>query len=720
MSVTQILNTALSQLHASQEALRVTSNNIANVNTPDYAREAPAFVPKTIFGDGVGVDVANIERVVDRFLSQQFLTAQSSAQFFDAKVKIHDQVQSFFGSPDSSVSLPGQISNMFTEIADLTLNPSSGVARDSALGAISSLFNSMSSLSNQILEVQADINRQIEDKVKTANLLLGEIHDLNKEISRQITLEQSPNALQNQRESLISDLSEIVDLRVNPQPNGSVTLMTKSGFELLGTLVPQLKFEGGGVISPGVAPPQITVDRKNPVTGEVVNSGEVLDFHLTGGEIRGLLNMRDTELPGLVAELGNLNALIADQLNAVHNQNSAVPAPNVLAGHNTGLLATDNHNFSGQTTLVVSDQNGALLSRIDLDFDANTYSVNGGAAVAFGGTSVADLVGAINAALGSTGNGSASLSNGVVSIQATPAGAGLSFQESASTPSNRGGRTLSHFFGLNDLVTGSAPTHHKTGLTGTDAHGFTPGDSFEFAVRDAQGKPILERTFTVGGGTVTDLINDLNSVGTGMGEVYNFSLSAEGQILATPLPGYEEVQIYIGNDSTNRGGTGMTLDSFFGLSQQNKIDQALGLQVDSGILSDPSRFALAQLDLSAPAIGTTVLAIGDNRGALAFDDLINQTFSIPKAGSLSAQTATIGDYAATILSALGLRADQANYAQQIAQDLYEEVEIRKQEVQGVNLDEELSNMIVYQQSYNAAARVITAAQELMDSLLEIV
>lgn len=715
MSVSQILGNALSQINASQEALRVTSNNIANVNTPHYAREVAMFEPQTIFGLGAGVEVAEVQRVVDRFLSQQFLSTQSDAEYYEAKVSIHEQLQVFFGEPDSDVSLPGQISKLFQEISDLTLNPSSSVARDSALGALNALFQSIEQISGRALDVQSEVNRQIEGEVKTANLLLDQIYTLNKDIARQTTLGQSPVALLDQRDALISDLSEIFDLRVNPQPDGTVNLMTASGFELLGTLKTELSFDGG-VVAPGAAQPQIMVERKNPSTGLVVKSGDVLDFHLRGGKVRGLLDMRDTELPALVSELGNLAALVADSLNAVHNNNSTVPAPNALTGYNTGLLGTDAHNFSGQTTLVVTDANGALVSRIDLDFDANTYSVDGGGAVAFGGTTISAAVNSINTALG--GNGSASFSGGVLSLQASPATAGLSFLDDATNPSDRAGRSFSHFFGLNDLITGSAPTFFDKGVSAGGAHGFTPGETVDFVVRGSNGKTLLDRTFTIGAGaTFTDLINDLNTVGTGLGEVFNFSLSSNGALVATPLSGYSGAKIYIGDDTTDRGGTGVSLGDFFGLSGHSKVEQALHFDVDPAIEADRNKLALAKLDLSTSTVGTTVLAIGDNRGALDFEAVANRSFSIPKAGHLPGQTSTIDEYAATILSALSLRADQMGYAHEISTNLHEEVDVRKQEVQGVNLDEELSNMIIFQQSYNAGARLITAAQELLDTLL---
>lgn len=720
MNVGQVLNIALSSLQASQEALRVTSNNVANVNTPNYARQTPEFESLANLGESAGVKVGDVRRVVDRFITQKFLSTGATSEFYGAQAEVYNQLQSFFGNPDSSVSLPGQISTMFQEIAALTVNSSSSVSRASAVSAIESFLSSVSRTSDQIMDIRGDINRQIAAEVNNANLLLTQIDRVNKEIVKETIVGQTPLALQDQRDGYISELSKLMDLRVNPQPDGSVHLLTESGYSLLGTLVADLSFDGGNIITAGMVPPQITVEKRNPLTGVVIQSGEVLDFRLASGEIRGLLDMRDTLLPNLAAELGNLGASVADELNAIHNNNSAIPAPNSLTGVVTGVQGFDPHNFTGRTNLVVTDQNGGLISNIELDFTAETYRVNSGTTFAFGGSSLTDVVNSINAALATTSSGIATLTNGVLQIQGNPSTVGLSFQQDTANPSDRGGRSFSHFFGLNDLVRGLRPTHFKTGVSATDSHFFTAGQTIDFVVRDKTGKSLIDRTFTVGAGNFGTIVNDLNAVGTGLGEVFNFSLSSQGELIATPNAGFEDSKIWVGLDNTSRLGSGISLTDFFGLGQHNQIEQGQFLEVNPLIKNDPLKLSLAQLDLSNTAIGTTVLSIGDNRGALALEALVNKSISFVSSGFLPSQTMTASEYTGTILADLGLRGDQNQRAQQSAEDLFNEIKERKDEVQGVNLDEELANMIVYQQSYNAAARLITAAREIMDTLLSIV
>src|SRR6202008_2194204 len=94
----------------------------------------------------------------------------------------------------------------------------------------------------------------------------------------------------------------------------------------------------------------------------------------------------DQVLGGLNQSLGELAQQTATAFNAQSNANAAYPPPTSLTGRDTGLLSGDALNFTGKTTLAVADSSGNLVSRIDVDFDAGTLSVDGGAAVSIGST----------------------------------------------------------------------------------------------------------------------------------------------------------------------------------------------------------------------------------------------------------------------------------------------------------------------------------------------
>ena len=104
---------------------------------------------------------------------------------------------------------------------------------------------------------------------------------------------------------------------------------------------------------------------------------------IDSGEIRGLLDLRDVELPKLSDQLGEFTARAADAINAAHNDSSAVPAPTSLVGKDTGQdVSTAFNNFSGQATVAIVNSSGVVQRQVAIDFTAGTMSIDGGAASA--------------------------------------------------------------------------------------------------------------------------------------------------------------------------------------------------------------------------------------------------------------------------------------------------------------------------------------------------
>lgn len=715
MSLNGILNTALTALQTSQAALRTTSNNIANVNTEGYQRREVHLEAAVAGGQLVGVSISDIRRIAATFFDREAIAVGSLSARADIEMQIHDRVQTLLGRPDDGSSVASQITAAMSAFGAVSIDPASVVRRNATLSSLDQMTQSFDHLANKLQEVRGDADSQIVGIVGKVNGLIDRIHELNPLIQREILAGNNASGLMDQRQQAIDELSHYLDIKVQEQPNGRVFVSTASGISLVSDIKVRLDYAPPSVVTSSTVFPEIMAQRVNPNSGEDIGAPLPLDSHLNGGELTGLINMRNNTVQNLAEELGSLAGALADKLNAAHNDNSAVPPPNSLVGQNTGLLSTDALNFTGSTTMAVVAADGTLVRRVDIDFDAGTYSVDGGGAVAFGGT-VGGLVTGLNGAL--SGVGSASFTNGVLTIGASAGTNGIAFQQDAADPSSRGGRGFSHFFGLNDIVESRVPTHYQTGLSATDAHGFTNGQTVEFAFRGPNGDIALDTTVTISGSTIGDVISDLNASFTGYA---TFALDADGEVAMTPAAAYAGYRIETGEDNTLRGGTGVTLSRMFGLGVQFTVDQAAEMQVRESMANAPQKLALGKLDFSAgTAVGDVVLGTGDNRGALALQNVENSVHAFGAAGYFGAISTTIGEYAARFLADAGERASIAESASEDFTALATEVNERKTSAEGVNLDEELAKMMMYQQSYNAGARIFTVAQELIDSLLSIV
>jgi flagellar hook-associated protein 1 FlgK len=130
---------------------------------------------------------------------------------------------------------------------------------------------------------------------------------------------------------------------------------------------------------------------------------------------------------------------------------------------------------------------------------------------------------------------------------------------------------------------------------------------------------------------------------------------------------------------------------------------------------------LAQLNLSPSSVaGDIVLGASDNRGALLLANATNVMHNFDAVGGQSSGALSLNDYMAQLS---GLQADLANEAENervTRANVKEEVVARRTDREGVNLDEELSNMMIYQQAYNASARIMTVVQEMFERLIDAV
>lgn len=702
MSINAIISNSLSGLFTNQAALRTTSSNIANINTPGYARQVvqqEAIVNGTSIG---GVKISAIVRIIDKFLVKSVRDADADFARFEVENKFHSRIQALLGRPDQNNSLSGRIDEVFSALSEMALNPLSSILKESTLSTINQFGEEIGSLGTQIQNMRTDASNQIAEIVNRINSLTDRIGRLNPLIVKETLTGGEPGALLEKRAQSISELSKLIDLNVIDTGNNNVQVNTSSGIALVGVTRSILQYSPPGLVTSSTPFPLITVNLVDNITGAPRPSNVSLDGELVSGKLKGLLIMRDRDLPEISLQLGSLASGFADELNRVHNMNVAVPAPNDLTGVNTGALSTDNHNFTGEAVFAITDATGVVVAKVTVDFAAI-------------GPTIGDVITAVNAGLG--GAGTLALTNGVMSLTAAVGTDGVSISQVAGNESSRAGRGFSHFFGMNNLIEAKSPAHFETGIVGTDSHGFTAGGVLVLELNDSDGVKVSAFSLTIAGASYDDILTSLNT-GSLSGFV-TFSFSSTGELISTPNAGVGEMKLHVKSDSTSRGATGVPISTFFGIGEPFRMDAAVDLKVSKAVNDDPNRLALARLDQTA-IVGGNGLSVGDQTGALALRDLANGIHVFAKAGGLSAATVTLAQYSANLLADLGLRAALAASNMEDNQVLSEELNRKSSDISGVNLDEELGNMIIFQNAYSASARLLTTAKEMFDTILQIV
>lgn len=698
MSLNEILGSAISGLAASQAGLRSVSNNVANVGTPGYARERVGLSAGVTNGRVSGVVVGEPERVADRFLENAVYLRSGDMGRAEAASSYLDRLQALLGAPDSEAGLPARLDAISSSAIKLTSSQSAAQNVAVFAGDVQDAIGSMKQLERDVDGLRADVESEVGYTVERINGLLSRIHDLNNTVAQLDGLGRSSAGAVDLRVSALEELSTLIQVTVRDQPDGRVTIDAASGVALLDKRLRQINYPSPGT---GVAQPIYpamdvrfadSAGQMGPATGDR------LDSAATGGKLGGLIDLRDRSLPRFSEKLGVLFGGLAETLNAASNAGTTSPAPASLTGRSTGLVGTDRLGFTGTAHFAVVGASGTLVAKTAIDFASL-----GPAAT------VDDAVTAINAGLG--GAATASYSGGVLTIQANGAGNGVAIAQDANAPSDRGGVGFSHYFGLNDVVRSDDSTLVPSGLASGDPHGFAAGQTAEIVLRDASGRSLTKFTLSPpAGGTFGDVVNQLNA--GPLGGFGAFALDSRGRVQFQPSASVPGAVLSIASDSTERFGTGRSFSALSGLT-----GASAGLsrgEVKADVLADPSKMPLARLDLNA-AVGQRAIAPGDLRGATDLIDRLGAAIDLGKDG-----VATLERFSTNLLGGAGLEASRAEASRFDAEARRNDAATRRDSFSGVNIDEELAHMVVLQNSYSAAARVMSTATEMYDTLIAMV
>ncbi|WP_213982157.1 flagellar basal body rod C-terminal domain-containing protein [Sphingomonas sp. dw_22] len=695
MSLNDILGTATSGLAAAQAGLRAVSNNIANVGVAGYARERVSLTTGVSGGQVSGVVVGEPTRIADRFLESTVYRRAGDYGRADVTSSYLDRLQALLGAPGSSSGLPARLDAISASAVAMTGSQSSAQTVAVFTANVQDAISSMQQITKDVDGLRGDVESEVGYSVDKINSLLKRINDLNSTVSQATVLGQSAGGAADERMSAIEELSGLMSVNVRDQPDGRVTIETATGAMLLDRRVRQLSYPtSSGAGASQAIYPTIELRFTNPDAA----TGETIDSAAVGGKLGGLLDLRDRALPAFNEQMGVLFSGLSEALNSVSNAGTTVPAPASLNGRQSGLAGTDRLGFTGKASFAVTGADGTLIAKADIDFDALGPTAT-----------VDDMVAAINTGLG--GAGTASFVNGKLSIQANGAGNGVVVAQDPASPSARAGVGVSQYFGLNDLVVSDTNTLVPPGFNASDPHGFAAGETSQIVLRDATGRTLGSYTLTpAAGGTFGDLLTQLN--GSPLGSFGNFSLDDRGRMRFEPNASISGAVLSIPSDSTNRLGTGASFSSLMGLSGLSSGLNSGRVRPD--IAATPTKLPLAGLQANA-AVGEKALGAGDMRGATAFVDSLDRPIDMGKDG-----TSTLEGFSSLLMGHTGLEASQAKDALNDATARKDDAVNRRDSFAGVNIDEELSLMVVLQNSYSAAARVLTTASDMYDTLINMV
>ena len=386
---------AITGLRAFQTALATTSNNIANASTPGYNRQVVdiASLPPQGFGNGFignGARVENIRRVESEFLTEQLRSASAEAGRLNTFNTLASRVDNLLA--DGEGSLAPSLQNFFNSVQDLSVDPSSSSARQVVISSANSLVNRFANIESQLQAIDSDIDVGLQSNIQDLNGIATALADLNQKIveARGVTSGgQNPNALLDQRDQLILELSEIVAVTTLEQPDGAVNVFIGTGQSLVvGNNAQQLVAIQDPADASNTRIAYQSFGGQSDITGSI-----------SGGSLSGLLEFRNQQLGSIRNELGRIASVVAGTFNEQHRLGQTLTG--ALGGDfftvgAAQVVANTNNTGSASPTATIADVTALTSSDYEIVFDGANYTLtrldDGFSAVSATGTFTQDGV----------------------------------------------------------------------------------------------------------------------------------------------------------------------------------------------------------------------------------------------------------------------------------------------------------------------------------------
>ncbi len=316
MSLFGTLEIGKQGLTAQQRAISITSNNIANVNTPGFTRQRPVMEPVSpaYQANGVplggGVEVVDADRVTDRFLEAQINRERYQLglqQGLDAGLT---RVEAIFDEV-SGRGIGASLSAFFAAVNDLAGHPEDATVRASVVGAAQTLVDQIRDADRRLQQIQVDANARVEQIANDISQLARDIAELNREVAlKEAGTTTTASALRDQRSALLADLASKIDLTTVERDDGTVSVYVAGGFFLVdGEEAASLTVAAGAGASANYFHVWQSLDGavQGPITSRI-----------TGGELGAQLSLRDDRIVDYRESLDEFAFTLARRINTVH------------------------------------------------------------------------------------------------------------------------------------------------------------------------------------------------------------------------------------------------------------------------------------------------------------------------------------------------------------------------------------------------------------------
>ncbi len=689
-SLTSVMSIGKSGLSAAQAAIAVTSENIANVDTTGYSRRTVSFaeayvVDGSVGQIGSGVWANEVQRNYSQYVENQYYDQATLRDRWESLYTNLSNTESLFNE-STGYGLSSTLDDFFGAWEDLVQSTDSASSRTSVITSSQTLISTLNEINADLITQQQQAEAAIIQQVSEVNDLLEQIATLNKQIS---TTSADVNALLDSRSSLVRELSGYMDINYIDNGSGELTITTQSGQTLV---------DGFTSFNISYDAPQATADIKSSsnFNGQVYFAGsDSQEYTLEVVQAGAVTSGAGAALFRVSVDGGKtwLKDSDGNELHvAARNEDSATEVGELSVWFGTG---TDS-DTAPTTSLGVGDKFTIVPTRA-LYWNENTSTKENI-------TPVSDASGVLDTSRLTGGTLSA-----LCSYKDDYLGAYREKLDAiAETVVWEVNRLHSQGSGLDNIteINGTYAAKHDNVALGSNSSGLTFGDkltagsAYMYIYNESTGLQVTSDAIEFDPET-----DSLQDVCDALNTTYSPYLSAtivNHQLSITAADGYS---FNMGTDTTG-------LYAALGLNTYFTGSQCSDIGLNTAVTTDTGRLCAGHVNGSGEANE------GDGTTASAISDLLTTKVSITtlRGGTVSE---TISGFYSGLVSDVGADTAQAKYKYSYTEALASDLDDQQQAISGVNLDEEMTNLIKYQHAYTAAAKLITTADEMMQVLLSL-
>ena len=718
------LQTSLSGMKAAQSQLGIISSNVANADTPGYTRKIGTQSNLVLGGVSVGVLTGNTTRAFDEGLFKSYLASNSTTGAVSAKSDYFSKTEVLLGSPEANNSISANVADLQKYFETFATDVTSSAGRYSLITSADTVASRLNYISTEIQKLRGDADMEIRDCVEEVNDILDRLDHLNDEIVKYNVLDYDGKAdLLDQRDQALRELSEYMDITYFTSDNGAIVVQTNNALTLLDKDPHYLSHNA-------VTQASSSTSYANGSIGGIFLDGEDITGQLKEGKIKGLIDIRDNELPALQSQMDELASVLKEQINSVHNQGTAYPnTPSSMNGNREFIDPAQQHMRldSGDVRIIIFDQDGKQVATDTflggINFQEGTMqdmatqlqnwlqSPDGAnlpqASVTF------DENGKVKI---DTGDSNYSIS--IIDEASSTPGSGqqnasISFDANGDGTYDRSFEGFSSFLGLNDFfVTNTSESIYDSKVMDKNAN---------LGVRNPVTLSFSNSELGMDFGTLEIYPNDslqsiVNKINANpdLNQNIRASLVPNGNGVMLRIEDVSGNQLEITDVTTPQSG----FMERIGLSQSS-CGTAAAISVRDDLKTTPELIAGG-----SPEFDQTSGEYRQNKASNNIANKLAEVFSashvFEQSGTISKTETTLANYASTFVGNIAAMANSLEESLTYQNTLTNSISMKEAQISGVDIDEELSQMIIFQQSYSACAKAFTASKEIMDMLLEIV